>query len=97
MSSETHELKIDCERKPSTTSSVSEREFRRKNLWKTCCGSTINKNAVQFFSQLTISLIVIIFCIFQLHTLDKCDSDVYMSLLTMILGIYVEAPRLNER
>jgi len=38
----------------------------------------------------------ITFCLFQLHTLPKCDSGEYLSLLTMILGVWVgDAPRLN--
>jgi len=40
--------------------SISEKEFERKTYYETCCGSRIDKRALQFFSQLTISLIVMI-------------------------------------
>ena len=92
---ETIDLKIDTPKNNLSESTISEKEFRRKTYWKSCCGCTLDKRALTFFSQLFISLIMIVFCLYKLHTLDKCDSDVYMSLLTMILGIYVEAPRLN--
>ncbi len=72
--------------------SDTEKEFRRKVFWKSCCGCNLDKRAVKFFSQLTISLIVVIFSLYQLHN-DK-NTDIYLSLLTMILGVYVEAPRL---
>jgi hypothetical protein len=76
-------------------SSQSSKEFRRETEWKSCC-LTLDRRAVRFFSQLVISLIIIVFCLFQLHTLDKCESSEYLSLLTMVLGIYIEAPRLHR-
>ncbi len=91
MSSEEIELKI--EDVMTTSQTLSEKEFKRKTYWKSCCGSRLDKRAVQFFSQLTISLIVIIFSLYQLHN-DK-NTDIYLSLLTMIIGTWVEAPRLN--
>ena len=89
--SEEVELKIED---PMTVSqTLSEKEFKRKTYWKTCCGSRLDKRAVQFFSQLTISLIVIIFSLYQLHR--EKNTEIYLSLLTMIIGLYTEAPRLN--
>ena len=76
-------------------SSVSSKEFRRETEWKSCC-LTLDRRAVRFFSQLVISLIIIIFCLFQLHRLDKCDSSEYLSLLTMLIGVFIEAPRLHR-
>jgi hypothetical protein len=92
MSSEENvELKIED---PMTVSqTISEKEFKRKTYWKTCCGSRLDKRAVQFFSQLTISLIVIIFSLYQLYR--EKNTEIYLSLLTMIIGLYTEAPRLN--
>ena len=76
-------------------SSVSSKEFRRETEWKSCC-LTLDRRAVRFFSQLVISLIIIIFCLFQLHRLDKCESSEYLSLLTMLIGVFIEAPRLHR-
>ena len=91
---ETIDLKIDTPKNNLSESTISEKEFRRKTYWKSCCFK-LDRRAVKFFSQLFISLIMIVFCLYKLHTVYKCDSDVYMSLLTMILGIFIEAPRLN--
>ena len=92
MSSEEVELKI--EDVMTTSQTLSEKEFKRKTYWSCCCsGTKLDKRAVQFFSQLTISLIVIIFSLYQLH--EEKNTEIYLSLLTMILGVYVEAPRLN--
>jgi hypothetical protein len=89
MSSEEVELKIN---ELNISKSFSEKEFQRKTYWDCCSGSKIDKRCVQFFSQLTISLIVIIFSLYQLYR--ETNTDIYLSLLTMIIGIYTEAPRL---
>ena len=92
MSSE-EEVKLKIEEDLSTSKTFSEKEFQRKTYWKSCCGSRLDKRALQFFSQLTISLIVMIFSLYQLH--KEKNTEIYLSLLTMILGLYVDAPRLN--
>tara|TARA_R110000803_G_scaffold172626_1_gene235467 strand:+ start:210 stop:482 length:273 start_codon:yes stop_codon:yes gene_type:complete len=90
MSSEENvELKIN---ELNISKSFSEKEFQRKMYWDCCSGSKIDKRAVKFFSQLTISLIVIIFSLYQLYR--ETNTDIYLSLLTMILGIFIDAPRL---
>ena len=55
-----------------------------ENRWSSCC-LTMDKRALQFFTQLSISLIVIVLCIFNLVKYpDNCNSNqVYMGLLTM--------------
>jgi hypothetical protein len=91
--SEEVELKIDTPNNLSRSElSDTEKEFRRKIYWKSCCFD-LDRRAVKFFSQLSISLIVIIFSLYQLH--KEKNTEIYLSLLTMILGVYVEAPRLH--
>ncbi len=93
MSSEEVELKINTTPRENISElSDTEKEFRRKVFWKSCCRCNLDKRAVKFFSQLTISLIVVVFSLYQLH--KEKNTDIYLSLLTMILGVYVEAPRL---
>ena len=88
------ELKIDTPRE-NNVSELSDNTFNRKVFWKSCCFE-LDRRAVSFFTQLFISLLIIVFCLFQLHTLPKCDSSEYLSLLTMVLGVWVgDAPRLN--
>ena len=59
MSSEEVELKI--EDVMATSQTLSEKEFKRKTYWSCCSGTKLDRRAVTFFSQLTVSLIVIIF------------------------------------
>ena len=77
-------LKINTPRETSRENiseiSDTEKDFRRKIYWKSCCFE-LDRRAVKFFSQLTISLIVVIFSLYQLHN-DK-NTDIYLSLLTM--------------
>jgi hypothetical protein len=76
------------------SSTSSDKEFERSNVWKSCC-LRVDKRAITFFSQFTISLIIIIFCLGQLYILDKCDSDIYMNLLTLILGTWLPNPSMK--
>jgi hypothetical protein len=98
--SEEEECKLKINTTPTDLSrseiSDTEKEFKRKTYWKSCC-LTIDRRAVQFFSQLSISLIIIVFCLFQLHTKPKCDTGEYLSLLTMVLGMWIDAPRLEHK
>ncbi len=87
------ELKIDTPNNLSRSElSDTEKEFRRKIYWKSCCFD-LDRRAVKFISQLSIFLIVVIFSLYLLH--NKKITEIYLSLLTMILGVYVEAPRLH--
>jgi hypothetical protein len=92
MSSE-EETKLNID-KLSNSQTLSEKEFERKTYWKSCCLKT-DKRAVSFFTQFFISILIIIFCLYQLHILDKCDSDIYMNLLTLILGTWLPQPTIN--
>jgi len=94
-SEEECKLNISTPQQDLSESEISENSFNRKVFWKSCCFE-LDRRAVSFFTQLFISLMTITFCLFQLHTLPKCDSGEYLSLLTMILGVWVgDAPRLN--
>jgi hypothetical protein len=74
--------------------SMTDSEIKRNNTWKSCC-FVVQKDAIQFFSQLVISLLIITFCLFQLHYLDKCESAEYMSLLTLVLGTWLPQPSMK--
>ena len=94
-SEEECKLNISTPQQDLSESQISENSFNRKVFWKSCCFE-LDRRAVSFFTQLFISLMTITFCLYQLHTLPKCDSGEYLSLLTMILGVWVgDAPRLN--
>ena len=94
MSSE-EETKLNItEDKLSNSQTLSEKEFERKNYWDSCC-IRADKRAISFFSQFFISILIISFCLCQLYRLDKCDSDIYMNLLTLILGTWLPQPSMK--
>lgn len=64
-----------------------------KNSWRSCCFS-VDKNATVFISQLSVCIIVICFCMYQLLHSKSCEKDsLYSGLLTLILGIIIPNPR----
>lgn len=68
-----------------------------ENNYRSCC-LTVDRRALQFFTQLGVSLIVMTLCIYNLviHH-DDCDSNqVYMGLLTMIIGVYIPTPTMTK-
>ena len=66
------------------------------NTWKSCCVRS-DKRAISFFSQLSISVLVIVFCLYQLIHLTTCnDQQAYIGLLTLILGVWLPAPAMRR-
>jgi len=68
-----------------------------ENKWTSCC-ITMDKRAVLFFSQLSISVSIMGLCIYQLIThYDDCDNNqLYSGILTMLIGIHLPAPKLRK-
>ena len=65
-------------------------------VWRSCCFD-INKSLVKFSVQVIISLIVLILSSYKLVTDDnKEDKSVYISLITLIIGIYTPSPSPNH-
>jgi hypothetical protein len=65
------------------------------NTWNSCC-MTMDKRAVQFFSQMAIIMMVMSFCIYQLINLkDPNDQATYLGLLNVLLGVLLPAPSLH--
>ena len=64
--------------------------------WRSCC-LRMNPQAAVFFSQLFISSIVILFCIYELNSSTDCDTrGFYSALLTLILGWFVPSPGVQQ-
>ena len=64
-------------------------------IWRSCC-FRLDKRVVVFSSQLLISLMIISFSLFQLTKNDTCEhQQIYIGLLTMILGVYLPQPRVH--
>jgi hypothetical protein len=61
-----------------------------------CC-LVIDRRALEFFSQLIVICMVMLFSIYQLTTLPDCESQTtYIGLLTLLLGILIPAPRFSH-
>jgi hypothetical protein len=65
-------------------------------IWKSGCFQA-DKRVIIFFSQFTICLMVISFSLYQLNKDDSCDhQQIYIGLLTMMVGIFLPAPRIQK-
>ena len=63
--------------------------------WKSCC-LVVDKFMMQFLAQVFVCVLVISFCMVQLFNKESCpDQQLYMSTLTLVLGVFVPAPRLH--
>ena len=64
--------------------------------WKSGCFQA-DKRVVIFFSQFTICLMVISFSLYQLNKNNGCEhQQIYIGLLTMMVGIFLPAPRIQK-
>lgn len=67
-----------------------------ENTYKSCC-ITSDKRALAFFSQFTISIMIMLFSFYKLINSDRCeDTQVYIGLITMIIGVYLPNPKMNN-
>jgi hypothetical protein len=72
-------------------------DIKDDNIWKSCCNSSLDRRAIIYFSRLTISFVVIIFCLYKLITNDDCDTfGRYSSLLTFIIGLNFPSVKMNK-
>ena len=98
------ELSLDARslpRRPSNASLIptpmvrtqSEGAVARTYLWRSCCVE-MDSRALLFFSQLVISLLVLIFCIYEIATLG--ESQWAQMTGTFIIGVWLPSPRANK-
>ena len=72
-------------------------EINEDKYYRSCCW-TVDKAFVRFLIQISISYIVLALSIFKLITLsESADKSIYISLITLILGLHTEIPRLKKR
>ncbi len=71
------------------------------NLWL-CCGTTrgfraTDSRIIRYLFGYLMSLIMIFFCIYQLlNKLDMESQNAYLSIITLILGIYLPSPKISH-
>jgi hypothetical protein len=70
---------------------------KENNQWHSCC-LVLDRRAVQYFTQMTIIAAVMLFTIYQLCTIDTCESQsVYIGLLTMLIGVLIPSPKFQDK
>jgi hypothetical protein len=62
--------------------------------WKSCC-FIISKPMLKFVSTFVISLCVLTLCCVQIVDKEITDKSLYVSLLTLLLGVYIPQPSLK--
>ena len=71
-------------------------KFEHDNTYKSCC-LTIDKRALNFFTQAIFSGAIIGFCITMLSTNTEFPTfNRYSPLLTFIIGVYLPNPHLKD-
>jgi hypothetical protein len=66
-----------------------------RTQWDSCC-MRLDREATIYFSQLSIALITIGFCIFQLSVSETCERDsLYSGVLTLVVGVYLPQPAMR--
>jgi hypothetical protein len=67
-----------------------------ENTWSSCCFH-IDRRACKFVSQMVTLASIMTFCVVQLIRLDKCDSDQYLGILTLCIGVVIPSPIFKKR
>ena len=71
-------------------------EWKHRTLWRSCC-LEMDKRAILFFSQLTISLVILVFCVTLLVLNQDCSTfSRYSPLITFMVGIWLPQPQLRD-
>jgi len=75
----------------------SEIKFNHDNTYKSCC-LTIDKRALNYFTQAFFSGSIIAFCIAMLAANQDCATfSRYSPLLTFVIGIWVPNPNIGSK
>ena len=71
---------------------------QRANEWRSCC-FTLDRRCVLFLVQVIITLLMMVFSMYKLVVSDECSPDrqVFSSILTMCLSIWLPAPRISKK
>lgn len=72
--------------------------IENNNEWRSCCFKA-DKDFLKFFVQISISFMVLILSIYKLIVIDdnSDEKSLYVSLLTLILGIYTPQPTIKNK
>lgn len=67
-----------------------------RNGWHSCCFN-VDRRACVFITQITILVLVMAFCVVQLSIVDKCDSEPYLGIMTLCIGIIIPGPLFKKK
>ena len=87
---------IDIGETQLTRNNTNNKEYIERNTWRSFCFE-IDKRVLLFFSQFSVGLMVISFSLYQLNKDSSCENQqIYIGLLTMMVGIFLPAPRIQK-
>ena len=66
-----------------------------KNEWK-MCGSGTNRHLLKYIVQMSISLLVLVFSLTRLSYENEEDKEIYISLVSFILGVIFPHPQIKD-
>lgn len=88
--------KLETSSTPSTTPADDAERNQKDEQWTLCCSKS-SKNFVLFMTQTVVLLSVLFFSIAMLATVENgVNRDLYVSLLSSVVGIYLPAPQIHE-
>jgi hypothetical protein len=68
---------------------------RGSRVWRSCC-LRCDRDIVQYFTKYIILVALMIFFSIELHLADTCEgTQLYQSMLTLVLGIALPNPRIK--
>ncbi len=74
---------------------IKEEMERSSNTWTSCC-LTMDKRFVVFAVQSITCLSVMIFSMVMLFFRDSCDNQIYVGLISTIIGLYMPSPKIKD-
>lgn len=70
--------------------------IQTENTYRSCC-LVVDRRALQFFSQFTICVGVLLFSMYKLINSNECEeTQLYVGMITMIVGIYIPQPKMKN-
>ena len=62
-----------------------------------CDGTTCDRRSLVFLVCAILTITVAIFSMVQLYFVDKCDNEIYVTLLTMTITFWCKPPQMPRR
>lgn len=66
-----------------------------KEEWTTCCSHS-SKSFIKYIITVIMSVIILIFSIIMIIKNPEANNNIYFSLISSILGLYVPTPKIEK-